>query len=205
MIFLGKRKNNYLCLNKQYEQIHCKKLFKIHLNMGTKEGKSFNYYMRALHRDIGFFVIGLTIIFCLSGIVLIYRDTGFLKQEKQIEKQLAANINESELGKALHKRKFEVQKIEGDVIYFQNGTYNKSTGLAIYSENTLPSFLDKLNVLHKAPSNSITHWFSLVYGVSLLFLAISSFWMYQPGSKSFRRGAIIAGLGIVVTVIILIL
>ena len=35
--------------------------------------------IRVLHRDIGFLVVGLTIVYALSGIVLTYRDTGFLK------------------------------------------------------------------------------------------------------------------------------
>ena len=72
--------------------------------METKEKKSSNRYMRSLHRDFGFFAIGLTLIFSISGIVLIYRDTDFLKFEKQIEKQLSPNIKESELGMILHIR-----------------------------------------------------------------------------------------------------
>jgi len=42
-----------------------------------KGKKSINYYMRVLHRDIGFFIAGLLIIYALSGIVMIYRDTSY--------------------------------------------------------------------------------------------------------------------------------
>ncbi len=38
--------------------------------MEPKKSKSFNYYMRTLHRDIGFFAFGLIVIYILSGIVL---------------------------------------------------------------------------------------------------------------------------------------
>jgi len=173
--------------------------------MQTKEKKSINYYMRSLHRDIGFFVIGLTIIYGLSGILLIYRETGFLKTEKHIEEKLNPNIPESELGMVLHMKNFEVTKTDGDIVYFQNGTYNQATGIANYSEKTLPDFFDKLNKLHKASSRSIVHWFTTLFGVSLLFLAISSFWMYKPKTKMFRRGIILAGSGFVLSIILLFL
>ena len=60
--------------------------------MEPKKSKSFNYYMRSLHRDIGFFAFGLVVIYILSGIVLIYRDTDFLKREVTVERQLKPNM-----------------------------------------------------------------------------------------------------------------
>jgi hypothetical protein len=173
--------------------------------MEAKEKKSINYYMRALHRDIGFFVIGLTIIYSISGIVLIYRETGFLKHEKQIEKQLSPNIKESELGMILHIRNFEILKTEGNVIYFQNGTYNKTSGIVKYSEKGLPTVLEKFNNLHKKSSKNLTHLFSTIFGILLFFLAISSFWMFKLKTKMFRRGIIFAGLGFIIAIILLFL
>jgi len=167
--------------------------------------KPVNYYMRAIHRDIGYFVIGLTIIYGISGIMLIYRDTGFLKQEKTIERRLPADIEEQKLGMILHLKDYRVLKTEGDVVYFQNGTYNKATGIASYSGESLPPVLEKFNGLHKSSSQNIVHWFSLIYGVLLLFLAISSFWMYRSGTKMFRRGIIIAGTGFAGSIILLFL
>jgi hypothetical protein len=161
--------------------------------------------MRALHRDIGFFVIGITLIYAISGILLIYRETSFLKQEKQIERHLAPNIQDSELGKTLHVRNFEVLKTEGEVIYFKNGTYNKTTGIVNYSDKALPSFLEKFNNLHKASNKKLTHWFSVTFGILLLFLAISSFWMHKPSTKMFRRGILFAGIGFVIAFVLLFL
>lgn len=173
--------------------------------MSSHEKKSINYYMRALHRDIGYFVIGLTIIYGLSGIILLYRDTDFLKTERAIERQLDANISEQDLGRSLHMRDFEVVKTEGDVVYFKNGTYNKATGKANYTDKTIPPFLDKFNQFHKTASSKLVHYFGVMYAVMLLFLAISSYWMYKPKSKMFRRGIILSALGIVCAIIILFL
>ncbi|MCK9203374.1 MAG: hypothetical protein M0P58_02930 [Bacteroidales bacterium] len=173
--------------------------------MAPKEKKSLNHYMRSLHRDIGFFVIGLTLIYGISGIVLIYRDTDFLKQEKVIEKKLNPNMDASDLPQMLHMRDFKVIKSEGDILYFQNGNYNSKTGIATYTSKELPSFFECLISLHFSSSRDLVHWFSLTYGILLLFLAISSFWMFKPKTKLFRRGICFAGAGIVFSIIILLL
>jgi hypothetical protein len=166
---------------------------------------SFIYCMRSLHRDVGYFIIGLTIIYSISGVVLIYRNTDFLKSEKQIEKQISPNLKESELGGILHVRNLEIVKIEGDIISFRNGTYNMATGVVNYSEKTLPAFLERFNNLHKKASGSISYLFSTIFGVLLLFLAISSFWMFKPTTKMFRRGIIFTGSGLLLAIILLFL
>nr|WP_321405349.1 hypothetical protein [uncultured Carboxylicivirga sp.] len=170
-----------------------------------KQGKmSLNKIMRALHRDIGFLVIGMTLIYAISGVVLIYRDTNFLKSEKVIEKQLEPGISESDLGRELHMRRFKVDKTEGDIIVFNgDGTYNKSTGQATYSENSLPGWINTLNGFHKTSSKSIVHWFGLIYGICLFFLAISSFWMFKVSSRLFKRGMIFTAVGLVIAVVLL--
>lgn len=154
--------------------------------------KTLSFYMRSLHRDIGFLVIGLTIIYCISGILLVYRDTGLFKNESHIERQLQPGIDAQRLGMILHLKDFKVLKTEGDIIYFKNGTFNMETGKAEYTAETLPYLLERFNALHKSSSRSPAHMLSVAYGVLLIFLAISSFWMYRPGSRPFRRGLIIA-------------
>lgn len=161
--------------------------------------------MRTLHRDLGFLVIGFTIIYAISGIVLIYRDTDFLKHEKQVEQQIAPNIPESDLGGVLHLRNLQVVKTEGEMVYFQNGTYNKATGTVNYTEKALPAFLEKINNLHKKASRNLSHVFSTFFGIILLFLAISSFWMFKPSTKMFRRGMILTGIGLILAVVLLLI
>jgi hypothetical protein len=175
------------------------------MNVEQKEKKSITHTMRSLHRDIGFFVIGLIVIYSLSGVVLIYRDTNFLKHEKLVEKKLSPNMELSELGKVLHMRDFQVLKTDGAIVYFQNGTYDKETGVVKYSTKELPAWISKFNALHQASSRSLVHWFTTVLGVLLLFLAISSFWMFKPKTKLFRRGIYFAVSGIIAAIILLLL
>ncbi len=169
--------------------------------MKTKEKKSLNYYMRALHRDVGFLVVGITLIFCISGILLIFRDTDLLKKERVIVRTLAPDMASADIGKALHIRDFKVLKQEGNVVYFENGTYDKINGKTSFTSKTLPAFLSKLNTIHKTSSRNFIHWFTLLYGVALLFLAISSFWMYKAKTKMFKRGIVFASVGFVIAAI----
>lgn len=161
--------------------------------------------MRALHRDVGFFVVGLVLVYSLSGIVLVYRDIGLLTYTAKVEKELSPGMAPDELGKVLHLRGFKVLKTEGDMVYFPDGSYNKATGLAAYSVRQLPAPLQKFVELHKTASGKITHWYAILFGSLLCFLGISSFWMYNPGSPTLRRGACIAGAGIVATAVVLFL
>lgn len=171
--------------------------------MEPKKSKSLNYYMRGLHRDVGYFIFGMVIIYALSGIALIYRNTDFLKHEVTLEKQLKPNLPGEEIGKELRLRELKTTKEEGDVIHFQNGTYNKSTGNAVYTSKEIIFPLNKFINFHKAISSKATHWFNLVFGALILFMAISSLWMFKAGTKTFKRGLILIGIGILFTVILL--
>ena len=90
--------------------------------MASNETKSMRSIVRSFHRYIGFFVIGFTVIFCLSGMVLVYRDTDLMKRESLTEKTVPPNLTAGELGKVLHVRGFKVTKEEGELIHFAGGT-----------------------------------------------------------------------------------
>jgi len=171
----------------------------------SSKSKSISSLIRSLHRDIGFFVIGITVIYCLSGILLVFRDSDFLKHEVNTERQIRPNLSESDLGMNLHQMNFKVFKTEGDIMYFLNGTYNKATGIAKYKEKVLPEFLGSTIKIHKVSSRSAMMWISVVFGMLLLFLAISSFWMFKPKTKPFRRGVFVAVIGAIASLILLIL
>ncbi|SDW41136.1 hypothetical protein SAMN05444411_101665 [Lutibacter oricola] len=165
--------------------------------------KSTTALIRIVHRYLGFFLAGIMTVYALSGVILIYRDTDFLKIEKIVEKKLKPNTKTNELGKALRMRNFKVTKEEGSVIYFKNGTYNKETGIAKYTSKQLPFILDKFVHLHKATTNSPVYWLNVFFGISLLFFAISSFFMFLPKSKLLKKGLYFAFGGFALTIILL--
>lgn len=160
-------------------------------------------FIRTLHRNIGFFLVGLVTIYTLTGILLVYRDTDFLKKKKTVEKQLKPNLEEAELGKELRIRDFRVSSMEDNMIFFNEGRYDKSTGMASYNIKELPFLLTKLINLHKTMSKDALHWVTMVFGILLLFQAISSFWMIRAGGKSFRKGMYYTGAGVLLIIILI--
>lgn len=161
------------------------------------------YYMRIIHRYLGFFLTGIMAMYALSGIVMIFRQTDFLKNEVKIERELKPNLTAEVLGRELRIRDLKVGKEEGDILYFSEGKYNRSTGMANYTTQELPYLLDKMTKLHKATTNSPVYWLNIFFGVSLLFFVISAFWMFLPKTSVFRKGLYYTLGGIILTLILI--
>jgi hypothetical protein len=167
--------------------------------MGRKTEQNF----RVIHRYLGFFLAGIMIVYAISGIVLTFRNTDYLQKEIQIEKSLKPNIASYDLGKALGKDRFSVDKEEGELIYFQGGTYDQKTGLAKYTEKKLPILLEKMNNIHKMHSGHPLFLLGIFFAISLLFFAVSAFWMFKPTTSVFKKGLYFTAGGIVLTLILL--
>lgn len=159
--------------------------------------------MRTYHRYLGFFLAGIMAVYAVSGIVLTFRNTDFLKKEVPIVKKLDTGLENEDLGRALGQRAFKVDRVEGDLVYFKGGTYNKMTGQASYTEMKMPVVLDNMNNLHKMHSGHPLYWLNIIFGVALLFFSVSAFWMFRPKTPIFKKGLYFALGGIVLTVILL--
>ena len=162
-----------------------------------------NKYMRIIHRYLGFFLIGIMSVYALSGIVLVFRNTDFLKKETVIERNIGENIPNKELGKSLRQKHFKILKEENNIVFFENGQYNKQTGIANYTSKDLPYVMKQMTKLHKATSNDPLYWLNVFFGVSLLFFSISSFWMFMPKTAIFKKGMWFTLGGILLTLALL--
>ena len=162
-----------------------------------------NSKLRVYHRYLGYFLAGIMAVYAISGFTMIFRDTNFLKIDRQIEKQLRPNIKTEDLGKELRMKEFKVEKEEGDIIRFEQGTYNKSTGVAKYTSKEWPYFIEKLTRLHKADTNSPLFFLNVFFALALLFFVISAFWMFLPKTSIFKKGLYFALAGVVLTIILI--
>lgn len=157
--------------------------------------------MRKLHRDFGYLAIGLTLIYALSGILLMFRGSDFMMKEVAYEKNLSKEMNVEQLEGELAYRRFKVKKETGDKIIFNVGAYDKRSGVATY---TLREYVAPFNMfvsLHKIGSSSPALWFMVGYGSILAFLAISALFMYAPRHHHFKRGMVLTLIGVVVAII----
>ena len=158
----------------------------------NKTKKNLRWYMRYLHNKIGFCIVAIVIIYSLSGLLQTYRDTDFLKHEVPHEIQLSPNLPASQLSSSLRIRDFKVIKTEGNIVYFQDGTYNTETGAAKFTTKEWYSWIMPFTELHKSSSNGVTHYFTTLFGIALFFMSISAFWMFKPGTKLFSSGVTFA-------------
>jgi len=55
--------------------------------------------MRIYHRYLGFFLAGIMAVYATSGVVMTFRDTDFLKRQKQIEKKRGQGLNIKDLAR----------------------------------------------------------------------------------------------------------
>ena len=159
--------------------------------------------MRIYHRYLGFFLAGIMAMYAISGIILIFRDTDFLKSEKQISKQLKPGLPVAELGKAIRNRDVKIDSVSGDIQLFKGGSYNKQTGTVIFTTKTFPPLVEKLTHLHKASTKEPLYYLNIFFGASLLFFVISSFWMFMPKTTIFKKGLYFTLAGIMLTVVLL--
>jgi hypothetical protein len=162
-------------------------------------------FMRITHRYLGYFMAGIMAIYAISGVLLIYRDTDFLKNEKKIDKVVKKNLSEKDLGKELRIKNLEVEKTEGSILKFKQGTYDTATGQAKYTKKELPFVFEKMTKLHKSQSKDRLSPLNAFFGICLFFFVISSFWMFNVKSKAFKRGIKFTIAGLIAAVILLLI
>ena len=166
--------------------------------------RKFNIHktMRALHRDVGFLLIGMAIIYSLSGITMIYRDKGVFDVTNEYAEVLDPALKLQQVGQEIEKKNLKEVSADGAMLHFKQGTkttgkYNSQTGETQWTAKEPPFVIKQFQKLHKAGSKDAQHWFSVIFGVLFLFLGISSFWMFKPGTRLFNRGVVLAILGII--------
>lgn len=170
-----------------------------------KKQREVSNKMRVYHRYLGFFLAGIMAMYAISGIVLIFRDTDFLKKERVYEKKLEPGLNAESVGKEIKIKKLDFQSVDGAIATFQQGNYNTKTGEVVYTKKALPLVLDKMTHLHKAKSAEPLYALNIFFGAALLFFVISSFWMFLPGTSIFKKGMYFSLAGMALVIVLLFL
>lgn len=164
-----------------------------------------NQKMRIWHRYLGFYLVGVMAVYAVSGTILIFRRTDTFKKEQVTEKQFEKGLTAEELTQQLKIKDLEITDNQAQLIVFKGGTYNKITGVVVQRKMVYPYLLDKLIHLHKATTNSPAYWMNILFGTSLLFFVISSFWMFLPHTDVFKKGVYFSLAGVIMTIVLLLL
>ncbi len=185
----------------------------------SKFVKNLRKWSRIIHRDIGFFFIGASIIYGLSGLAL--------NHLKDWNPNYSVSINsfhsDVSFQKGISKDKLAEwitnQGFNGE---YKTHYYPEKDKIKIYLTNNITIYYDlasnegtaetlkrrpifyQTNHLHYNP-NKWWKWFSDAFAVSLIIFAITSLFMVRGKKGAWGRGGIYIFLGILIPLLILFL
>ncbi len=176
-------------------------------------------WSRILHRDIGFFFIGATIIYGLSGIALNHLNDWNpnysvqlddfntelnLKKSGDLEENILKLLDDIDNRDNYKKHYFPEKKYLK--IFLKGGSsviVNTETGDGQAEYLRKRAIFYDVNYLHYNP-HKWWMWFSDIFAGALIFLAITSVFMVRGKKGALGRGGIYIALGIIIPVLFLI-
>lgn len=175
-------------------------------------------WLRALHRDAGYFAVGLTLIYALSGLAVNHIkdwDPNFNQVERS--HQLTLPLPSSDAGAAAHvlsklgiketpREVYRASDTQLDIVFDQLTFHVDTASGRVLEEGQKPrAFLRLANWLHLNRGKKAWTYVADGYAILLLFLAISGLFMI-PGRKGLLgRGGVVAVLGAAVPVLYVVL
>ncbi len=175
-------------------------------------------WLRAFHRDIGYFAVGLTVVYAASGIAVNHlKDWDPNFKQVNLTHQLALPLpadDEAAAKSALHtlgvaeepREVYRASATQLDLV-FDKRTFHVDTGSGIVHEEgqSARPLLRAANWLHLNRGKKAWTYVADTYAVFLLFLAFSGLFMI-PGRKGLLgRGAVVALCGAAVPVLYVVL
>ena len=176
--------------------------------------------IRVLHRDLGYFFFGLSIIYAVSGIALNHiRDFNPNYSISHYNLQVTAPVNTDEVNEAWLKDlliEYEIKREYKNFYYpsdntlkvfLKNGnlTINTKDGKGLLETIDKRPILNQMNFLHYNPG-VWWKWFSDIFCTAWIIISITGLFIIKSGKHSIkRRGAIWTIAGIVVPILFLLL
>lgn len=163
-------------------------------------------WLRVVHRDLGYFLVGITIVYAVSGFLLSHKNTfaatKTITSSACISKNIPKNGFIDECGNSTGLALTHCSEKNGFInFYFEGGrgVYDPGTGNLEYEKYVTNELMLFVNQLH---CNQKKGWFIIAdfYALSLLFLAVSGLFIV-PGRNGFAmRGIwfVLAGMVVIV-------
>ena len=187
--------------------------------MPSNSLRIFRKWNRILHRDIGYFFFGLTIIYAISGIALNHKkhwnpNYNITYQDFTITDKIDKSTVSKQWVMAFLKRYHEEDHYKKYFfpdkhtlkIFIDNGaiSVNMETGQGFIEKITKRPFFFEINFLHYNPGRWWL-WFSDIFCLGLIIIAISGLFIIAKSKNSLtRRGVwfILAGLILLILALI---
>lgn len=173
---------------------------------------------RSLHRDFAYFYVGLIIAFSFSGIILNHRQDwypmDYTYENKDIQLNLPENVKDISKEFLIEETKSFDVKYDGHRvrneklrIYFKDNAVldaDLKTGKGSLEFKRKVPIIGHSMYLHKS-TNSFWIWYSDIFGVAMLLIAITGI-LIPSGKNGFsKRGWKLAVLGMLFPILFLVL
>jgi len=169
--------------------------------------------LRSLHRDVGYVLVGLTVVYALSGLAINHIDDwnpNFVDAQRTVrldgplpaDTAAAAALIQRELGIEGKPESVEDYGSELELSFGSNRTVraDRDSG-QIFDDHQEPRFFLRVaNWLHYNRGKAAWTYIADGYAALLLFLALSGTVMLKGRKGLVGRGAILIGLGILIPV-----
>ncbi|EAY32088.1 PepSY-associated TM helix domain-containing protein [Microscilla marina] len=187
--------------------------------MSTQKKKGITF--RGLHRDLGYFYVGLIISFSISGIALNHRNqwSPYRYTYQEIPMQVSLPANPQDIDEKLVKQisvqykmadqyeRFRIRDKQKELeIRYEKGRakIDLQTGKGQLNMFKKKVVLAEMTKLHQTLNKNWV-WYSDIFGIAMLTIAITGMFITR-GKKSFRkRGYLLAIAGIIFPLIFLFL
>lgn len=171
-------------------------------------------WLRIIHRDLGFLMVGICLIYAISGILLNHmdgKDPAYKTVEETLQFDPGLTIDQLTNKWSASENLPELKRIlkEGDEHYSLMlnggiGLYNKESGQISYEHHRQRPFIYWINKLHY---NKVNGWTPMadIFAISLIFLAVSGLFITsrKKGVRGTGKWYLIAGILIPVVYILI--
>jgi hypothetical protein len=173
--------------------------------------------LRALHRDFGYLVVGITFIYTVSGIALNHRTDWnphytLVSEDLTLPPSTQTIYSQDEINtllkkfdyQAVYKKHFVTRNNEVK-IFVEEGTvmYNPEQGKVELEILKKRPFFFQINKIHLAQTGQLWIWISDIMAALLLFVAISGLCLLKGKLGIQGRGLWLTAIGIVIPLAII--
>jgi hypothetical protein len=179
----------------------------------TSKGFAWRAWLRAIHRDVGYLLVGLTVVYALSGLAVNHIDdwnSNFVEFDRThqlgaLPKDDDEAVNVVRTRLAIEAEPSDVYRVSDDEleISFDDRTLTAHLDSGEVNDRGRESrfFVRAANWLHLNRGKKAWTYFADGYAALLLFLALSGMFMIKGKKGLIGRGAILVVLGAAVPIL----
>jgi len=181
--------------------------------------KTFRRWNNALHRDLGYLFFGMTFIYAISGIVMNHFKSGDFAHpdysksywEFKVSPPPAGKIDQEYINRVLseadEKGHYKSHILSGGnlKVFLTNGSLSIDIkdGSVFQEKRQSRYIIKEFNLLHYNNLKKLYTWYSDIYALALILLAVTGLFILRGRNGILGRGAWLTAIGILIPALFL--